>query len=50
MADIQVEPELRHEVEQFTKLPHGVEAAGQVLDHESDAEFARERKQLADGL
>jgi len=50
MTDVEVESEFRHPVHQITNLPHGIVSAGQVFDHQSDAKFAREWKQGADGF
>jgi hypothetical protein len=50
MSNIKVEAQFRHRVQQLSQLLHGVETSRQILDHQRDPIFPRQRQQLTNGL
>src|SRR5215471_3726791 len=50
MTNIQMQTQLRDRLQQFSELPDTVEAAREVLDHQSYSQVARNRNQLANGF
>jgi hypothetical protein len=50
MADVKVKGKFGHSIHQITDLAHCIVSAGKVFNHQTDAEFARKRKQGADNF
>jgi hypothetical protein len=46
MTDIQMEPNLRHGIQQLCELTRGVEIAWKVFDHQTDAVLLGRGKQF----
>ena len=49
MADVQVEADFRHHIEDFGQLRDGIEVPGQIFDHQPNPGFPRSLEQLANG-